>query len=302
MRPTTDADLELVASTLLSHTDDPSFESLMDAFFEIFKVAQRRPDLDLSRLSLVPELADIQNAARADLAAKAAARARAEYLAALPSAAELLKQANEAGDRFEFESYTLWREEGGWSLTNAYGVDYCSFLSSEADFERLLRCERKGEHIGPVPPCCEDPDDDPEKDYQLDSSHDAALALSRRIEDPAPLRTTDSVDAPCLYDLAMAARIEYAMMKILQAGGDRETPATEMRRARAYGLAEGAGYAFEPGPPPNLLAGELELLRAWMEGVARRQRETQSTREQRRELRTQLHAVIGTSAPVASVS
>ncbi|MGF6440751.1 hypothetical protein [Paraburkholderia youngii] len=291
-----DADIELVARTLLAEMDAPSFEGFFDAFAEIFRVALRRPDLDLSSLSLVPELADVQKAARAEQAQRDSARARAQWLAELPSAAELLLEAGRSADPFEFHGYSLWREGAGWSLTNAYGVDNCGFLSVESDFEWLLRKVRAGEEIGPVPPYCEDPPDDPDLDYQIDSCHDAALSVSRRIVDPDPVRSIESGAAPDLFDMALAARIEQAMVKILQAGGDRDTPEAARHRARAYALAESAGYAFELAPPPNLVAHELDLLRAWIDGVARRQREARAAREQRTALHAQLQAVLGASA------
>lgn len=98
-------------------------------------------------------------------ALEASEAAHVAWLASLPSAEELMKHAANAasaeGESVDIEGYTLWCEpnHGGWSLTNAYGIDNCAFLSTERDFQWLLGKVRNGQEIGPIPPYCHDPDD-----------------------------------------------------------------------------------------------------------------------------------------------
>jgi hypothetical protein len=151
------------------------------AMQSIFSIAADYPGVVPPFFSDIPEVNQLVEAAATwRLARKGleeAAVRRAEWEALLPSAIELKKQveteANGAGESFDFEGYTLWHEPefGGWSLTNAYGVDNCAFLASEDHFQWLLDAVKKGDEIGPVPPMCQDPSDD-------DSDHPDGDAMS----------------------------------------------------------------------------------------------------------------------------
>lgn len=143
---------------------------IYDAAQSIFSVAADNPDSVLPFFSDTPEVNSLIEAAatwrQAMQELQAAANRHAEWEASLPTAAQLEREvetsANGEGKSFDFEGYTLWHEpeHGGWSLTNAYGVDNCAFLASEAHFQSLLNAVKRGEEIGPVPPGCEPPDDD----------------------------------------------------------------------------------------------------------------------------------------------
>ncbi|WDD92809.1 hypothetical protein Bsp3421_002838 [Burkholderia sp. FERM BP-3421] len=142
-----------------------------------------------------PAVAVYLAATAAQDAARAAAAARqAAWEASLPSAAELMQSvtvdANGEGTSFNFEGYTLWHEpdRGGWSLTNAYGIDHCGFLTSERDFQQLIDTLRRGQDIGPVPPGCdalEEPEDDAADIDAMLACHEAEAALLARLGIPA---------------------------------------------------------------------------------------------------------------------
>ncbi|MDF0506781.1 hypothetical protein POK33_39190 [Burkholderia cenocepacia] len=184
--------------------DADAVQIAMDA---IFAIAADYPHAVLPFFDDVPEVGTLSQAAAVWLAARdaydtaraeAAAR-QAQWEASLPSAAELMRtvaaEANGEGTSFDFEGYTLWHEpaHGGWSLTNAYGVDHCRFLASEGDFQQLIDTVRRGQDIGPVPPGCEAADEPVEDDSDIDAMHaccDAQMALLARLGIPA--------DAPAL--------------------------------------------------------------------------------------------------------
>ncbi|WP_322080113.1 hypothetical protein [Burkholderia cenocepacia] len=175
---------------------------LVDAVMvELLDLAVAYPGVNLPFFDDVPELNALMAAAdrwrvaeqawQARLEARnQAAEREAQRLASLPSAAELVRtvaaEANGEGRSFAFEGYTLWHEpeHGGWSLTNAYGVDNCALLSSERDFQRLLDAIKQGRDIGPVPPGCESPEvevDDARHDLDaMLASDDAACAFVKR--------------------------------------------------------------------------------------------------------------------------
>ncbi|HEM7851462.1 hypothetical protein LGM85_22780 [Burkholderia multivorans] len=174
----------------------------------IFGIAADYPNAVLPFFDDVPEVGTLSHAAAVWLAARnaydaaraqAAAR-QAAWEASLPSAAELMRavaaEANGEGKSFDFEGYTLWHEPayGGWSLTNAYGVDDCRFLGSERDFQQLIDTVRRGQDIGPVPPGCEAPEEPVEDDSDIDAMHacyEAQMALLARlgipVDAPAPI-------------------------------------------------------------------------------------------------------------------
>ncbi|NTY41143.1 hypothetical protein [Burkholderia diffusa] len=177
---------------------------VMDA---IFGIAADYPHAVLPFFDDVPEVGTLSQAAAVSLAARDAydaARAEADarqaaWEASLPSAAELMRavaaEANGEGTSFDFQGYTLWHEpdHGGWSLTNAYGIDHCRFLASERDFQQLIDTVRRRQDIGPVPPGCETPDEPIEDRSDIDAMHacyDAEMALLVRLGIPA--------DAPAL--------------------------------------------------------------------------------------------------------
>ncbi|HDR9240151.1 hypothetical protein [Burkholderia vietnamiensis] len=168
----------------------------------IFGIAADYPHAVLPFFDDVPEVGTLSQAAAVWLAARDAydaARAeavahQAEWEASLPSAAELMRavatEANGEGTSFDFEGYTLWHEpaHGGWSLTNAYGIDACQFLASERDFQQLIDTVRRGQEIGPVPPGCEMPDEPVEDESDIDAMHAcyvAQMALLARLGIPA---------------------------------------------------------------------------------------------------------------------
>lgn len=171
----------------------------MDA---IFGIATKYPNAVLPFFDDVPEVGTLSQAAAVWLAARdaydaalaeAAAR-QATWDASLPSAAELMRavaaEANGEGTSFDFEGYTLWHEpdHGGWSLTNAYGIDACRFLASERDFQQLIDSVRRGQEIGPVPPGCEMPDEPVEDDSDINAMYacyEAQMALLARLGIPA---------------------------------------------------------------------------------------------------------------------
>ncbi|MGY4837951.1 hypothetical protein [Burkholderia pyrrocinia] len=168
----------------------------------VFQIATDYPGALLPFFDDVPEVDALRRAAVAwrsatdahDAARAAAAARQAEWEASLPSAAELMRavaaEANGEGTSFDFEGYTLWHEpdHGGWSLTNAYGVDHCRFLASERDFQQLIDTVRRGQDIGPVPPGCEVPDEPVEDDSYIDAMaacYEAEMALLARLGIPA---------------------------------------------------------------------------------------------------------------------
>ncbi len=158
--------------------DAHALRVVMDTLFEI---AVDYPNAVLSFCDDVPMVGTLSQAATDWLAARnaydaaraeAAAR-QAAWEASLPSAAELMRavaaEANGEGTSFDSEGSTLWHEptHGGWSLTNAYGVDHCRFLASERDFEQLIDAVRHGQDIGPAPPGCEARDEPVEDDSDI---------------------------------------------------------------------------------------------------------------------------------------
>lgn len=164
-----------------------------DAVQAIFSIAADNPGLNLPFFSDIPEVDRVIEAAatwqRARKEREQAAARRAEWQASLPSAVELKRQveaaANGEGRSFDFEGYTLWHEpeHGGWSLTNAYGIDNCAFLAAEGHFQWLLNAVKKGEEIGPVPHGCESPDDDDHPDCDaMSACFDAAIAMGHRMQ------------------------------------------------------------------------------------------------------------------------
>ncbi len=175
-----------------------------DAVDAICAVAERYPAFRLRFFDDVPEARDIAEladwivSARQKWDAREQARrdAQAHLEARLPGPAALRQRAmNEAsgdGASLDFEGYTLWHEPkaGGWSVTNAYGVDHCGFLSSERDFAQLIDAVRRGRDIGPVPPGS-GPEDDEEEHPDMDAmvrAHAIAQAVARRagIDEPVP--------------------------------------------------------------------------------------------------------------------
>ncbi|MBJ9676294.1 hypothetical protein [Burkholderia gladioli] len=175
-----------------------------DAVEAVCGVPERYPAFRLRFFEDVPEARDIAEltdwivAARREWDARQQARrdVQAHREARLPSAAELrqraMNEATGAGASLEFEGCTLWQEPkaGGWSVTNAYGIDHCAFLSSERDFAQLIDAVRRGRDIGPVPPGS-GPKDDEEEHPDVDAmvrAHAIAQAVARRagIDEPAP--------------------------------------------------------------------------------------------------------------------
>ncbi len=175
-----------------------------DAVDAICRVAERYPAFRLRFFDDVPEARDIGELAdwivparqKWDARQQARRDAQARLEARLPSASALRQRAaNEAsgpGASLDFEGYTLWHapEAGGWSVTNAYGVDHCAFLSSERDFARLIDAVRTGRDLGPVPLVgdgAEEEDEHPDKDAMV-RAHAIAQAVARRagIDEPAP--------------------------------------------------------------------------------------------------------------------
>ncbi|WP_186091452.1 hypothetical protein [Burkholderia gladioli] len=178
--------------------------AIHDAVDAICGVAERYPAFRLRFFEDVPEarhiaeLTDWIVAARREWDARQQARrdVQAHREARLPSAAELrqraVNEATGAGASLDFEGYTLWHEPkaGGWSLTNAYGIDHCAFLSSERDFARLIDAVRTGRDLGPVPlvgDATEEADDHPDVAAMV-RAHAIAQAVARRagIDEPAP--------------------------------------------------------------------------------------------------------------------
>lgn len=179
--------------------------AIHDAVDAICAVAERYPAFRLRFFDDVPEARDIAEladwivSARQKWDARQQARRdiQAHLEARLPSAAALRQRAvNEAsgdGASLDFEGYTLWHEPdaGGWSVTNAYGVDHCAFLSSERDFARLIDAVRTGRDLGPVPLVgdgTEEEDEHPDMDAMV-RAHAIAQAVARRAgidDEPAP--------------------------------------------------------------------------------------------------------------------
>ncbi|MEK6423510.1 hypothetical protein [Burkholderia gladioli] len=178
--------------------------AIHDAVDAICGVAERYPAFRLRFFEDVPEARDIAEltdwivSARQKWDARQQARrdAQAHREARLPSAAELRQRAvnDPTGDgaSLDFEGYTLWHEPkaGGWSVTNAYGIDHCAFLSSERDFAQLIDAVRRGRDIGPVPPGS-GPEDDQDEHPDMDAmvrAHAIAQAVARGagIDEPAP--------------------------------------------------------------------------------------------------------------------
>ncbi|WP_321959271.1 hypothetical protein [Burkholderia cenocepacia] len=178
------------------HLRDP--EAACVGINAVFQIAADYPGARLPFFDDVPEVDALSQAAAVWVAARdaydaarAEAEARqAEWEASLPSAAELMQsvaaEAKGEGTSFDFEGYTLWHEpdHGGWSLTNAYGVDHCRFLTSERDFQQLIDTVRRGQDIGPVPPGREAPDEPVEDDSDIDAMaacYEAEMALLARL-------------------------------------------------------------------------------------------------------------------------
>lgn len=178
--------------------------AIHDAVDAICAVAERYPAFGLRFFDDVPEAREIAEltdwivSARQKWDARQQARrdAQAHLEARLPGAAALRQRAvNEAtgdGASLDFEGYTLWHEPdaGGWSVTNAYGVDHCAFLASEHDFARLIDAVRTGRDLGPVPLVgdgSEEEDEHPDMDAMV-RAHAIAQAVARRagIDAPAP--------------------------------------------------------------------------------------------------------------------
>ncbi|MBR8028563.1 hypothetical protein KDX27_31480 [Burkholderia cenocepacia] len=190
------------------HTGDAdAVQLVMDT---IFGIAAKYPRGILAFFDDVPEVEDLRRAAvawrtatDAHDAARAEADARqAQWEASLPTAAELMRavaaEANGEGTSFDFQGYTLWHEpdHGGWSLTNAYGVDHCRFLTSERDFQQLIDTVRRRQDIGPVPPGCEIPDEPVEDDSYIDAMtacYEAETALLARLGLSADAPVLDAV-------------------------------------------------------------------------------------------------------------
>jgi len=170
-------------------------DAVYDAMQSIFSIAADYSGVVPPFFSDIPEVNKLVEAAAtwrlAMQGLEEAAVRRAEWEALLPYSIELKKQveteANGAGESFEFEGYTLWHEPefGGWSLTNAYGVDNCAFLASEGHFQWLLDAVKKGEEIGPVPPICQHPSDDDSDHPDSDATSacaSAAVAVIDRLK------------------------------------------------------------------------------------------------------------------------
>ncbi|KVR14061.1 hypothetical protein WK13_12395 [Burkholderia ubonensis] len=92
----------------------------------------------------------------------------------------------------------MWHEpdHGGWSLTNAYGIDDCRFLASERDFEQLIDSVRRGQDIGPVPPGCEAPDEVEDDGTDIDAMcacYEAERVLLARLGIPDHAPVLDAV-------------------------------------------------------------------------------------------------------------
>lgn len=197
------------ACLIVRHDVDRAFHAqdewaIHDAVDAVCGVAERYPAFRLRFFEDVPEARDIAEltdwivAARREWNGREQARqdAQAHREARLPSAAALrqlaVNEATGAGASLDFEGYTLWHEPkaGGWSVTNAYGVDHCAFLSSERDFARLIDAVRTGRDLGPVPLVgdgTEEEDEHPDMDAMV-RAHDIAQAVARRagIGEPAP--------------------------------------------------------------------------------------------------------------------
>ncbi|KAF1065590.1 hypothetical protein [Burkholderia gladioli] len=173
--------------------DEAAIDDAVDA---ICGLAEHYPAFRLRFFDDVPEARDVAEltdwivAARRKWDGRQQARRdiQARLEARLPSAAALRQRAaNEAsgpGASIDFEGYTLWHapEAGGWSVTNAYGVDHCAFLSSERDFSRLIDAVRTGRDLGPVPlvgDATEEADDHPDVAAMV-RAHDIAQAVARR--------------------------------------------------------------------------------------------------------------------------
>ncbi|MBU9170858.1 hypothetical protein [Burkholderia gladioli] len=167
-------------------------------------MAARYPAFRLRFFDDVPEARDIAEladwivSARQKWDARQQGRrdAQTHLEARLPDPAALRQRAvDEAsgdGASLDFEGYTLWHEPdaGGWSVTNAYGVDHCAFLSSERDFAGLIDAVRTGRDLGPVPLVgdgTEEEDEHPDMDAMV-RAHAIAQAVARRagIDEPAP--------------------------------------------------------------------------------------------------------------------
>jgi hypothetical protein len=276
-----DTGLVAVATAFLAVLNEPDWGDLYSAFDHAFETALTAPDVDLSQLDAIPELAAIHDAAQRYATSKEAQRKAADnhatWLASLPTAAELMAEVNASEGSYDFHGYTLWRECDGWSLTNAYGVDNCAFLAREGHFEWLLESVRKGEDLGPVPPYCQDPDDDDRRspeDDRFDACDSAALLMLERLWPDSP---TDDAAAESLFSLALNARVESALMWLLVTSGDVGTEAFDRHRSDAWAFAERAGYLFSCEPMPHLLQDDTELQEAWTHGSERREADRKTT-------------------------
>ncbi|MDN7465761.1 hypothetical protein [Burkholderia gladioli] len=173
--------------------------AIHDAVDAICGVAEHYPAFRLRFFEDVPEARDIAEltdwivAARCKWDGRQQARqdVQARLEARLPSA---VNEASGPGASLDFEGYTLWHEPeaGGWSVTNAYGIDHCAFLSCERDFARLIDAVRTGRDLGPVPlvgDATEEADDHPDVAAMV-RAHDIAQAVARRagagVGEPAP--------------------------------------------------------------------------------------------------------------------
>ncbi|MFP3637807.1 hypothetical protein [Paraburkholderia sp. SIMBA_054] len=294
-----DAQVVAIATSLLAALKEPEFGLLCEAFDAIFDLFLLHPETNLTRLASVPELHRLREAAKTYARERQAeldrADAHARWLAELPSAADLMAQVSAAGDRFEFEGYTLWPENGGWSLTNAYGVDNCAFLSVKGDFEWLLDSVRRGEDLGPIPPYCQEPDDDSpdSRESRFEACLDAASDLLGRL---CPQERTIGVpavvgfDAEDLFSLSLNARVESALMWLRVTGGEVGSEAFDRHRAKAWAFAARAGYLHPEASLPNLLRDDTELEEAWAFGVGVRQSERRATVEELERVRKGLES------------
>lgn len=79
----------------------------------------------------------------------------------LPTGEWLHQVVLESEDGMYWEGLTFWKEESGWSVTNAYGVDHVAFVATPGSFQSLIDQMRENDgEIGPVPPMCQDDHDD----------------------------------------------------------------------------------------------------------------------------------------------
>lgn len=289
-----------IANAFLTLPNEPDWGELCSAFDLAFETMLTAPETDLSRLDVIPELVAVRDAAKRYAESKAEQRRAAEnherWLASLPSTAELMAEVNASETSYDFHGYTLWREGGGWSLTNAYGIDNCAFLSREAHFEWLLNSVRKGEDLGPVPPYCQEPDDEysssPEDD-RFEACDSAAVLMLDRLW---PDSLAEGAATESLFSLALNARVASALMWLLVTAGDVGTEVFDKHRSSAWAFAERAGYLFSSEPMPHLLQDDTELQEAWAHGGARREKQQKELGATLERLRRELLIAIKTDS------